>query len=215
MFACNVALWQRSIRIGAEMLRDAAARVPVTICLTLFATALAASPDATTAAQFDRAAIQSGQLWRVSTGHFVHWSVDHLVWDLAAFFVLAAYCESRSRGRLITAIWISSLAIAAGLWWLRPDLQYYRGLSGLDSALFVLAAATYGSAARRGGDRPASLAAVGAVVAFLGKVGYESLTGATLFVDSAAAGFEPLPLAHLLGAVGAAATLVLRPDRDR
>jgi len=79
----------------------------------------------------------------------------------------------------------------------------------------VLAAATYGSAARRGGDRLASLAAVGAVVAFLGKVGYESLTGATLFVDSAAAGFEPLPLAHLLGAVGAAATLVLRPDRDR
>ena len=47
------------------------------------------------------------------------------------------------------------------------------------------------------------------LAAFLGKVGYETATGTTLFVDSHAAGFIPLAIAHLVGGcAGVAATMV-------
>jgi hypothetical protein len=38
-----------------------------------------------------------------------------------------------------------------------------------------------------------------AITAFAAKLLYETTTGATLFVNSPAAGFVPLPLVHLVG----------------
>lgn len=205
MFTRTASAWQRSIRPYAIAACEVAVRLPATIGLTLVAAVLYGSPTATEFAQFDRAAIRSGQLWRVSTGHIVHWSVDHLVWDLAAFFVLAAYCEARGRRRFVMALLLAETTIVAGLWWLRPDVRLYRGLSGIDSMLFVWAAGMYGLEARSRGDRTAVVIATAAGAAFLGKTGYETLSGATLFVDSAGAGFEPLVMTHLLGAFTAVA----------
>jgi rhomboid family GlyGly-CTERM serine protease len=183
-------------------------RVPLTITLTLFAALLSTSPEAALAAEFDRAALQCGQLWRVSTGHFVHWNVDHLLWDLAAFFVLGAYCEARGRRSYAICLLLASLTISAGVWWFLPDLRTYRGLSGLDSALFVLAAGRFAVDARRQGDAVAAKCAYAALIGFLLKIAYETATGVTLFVDSAAADFVPLPSSHLLGGLAGAAVVL-------
>ena len=64
--------------------------------------------------QLDRGGLEDGQVWRLFTGHFAHWSADHLWWDLAAFVVLAGFVESRSRGRMLGCVAVSSLAISGG-----------------------------------------------------------------------------------------------------
>jgi hypothetical protein len=107
---------------------------------------------------------------------------------------------------------LSSLAISGTIWWLLPAVGSYRGLSGIDSALFTLTAATMLVDARHNRDRVAAAAAFAMLIGFGGKLTYEMLTGDTLFVDSASAGFVPLPLAHM---VGGCAGLVITQLRER
>lgn len=189
-------------------------RIPQTLGLTLVVLAIAAIPEANVLLQFDRAAMSAGEIWRLATGHFTHWNFDHLFWDTVALLLLGAYCELRDRRIYACCLALGAASISAGLVLLRPDVQLYRGLSGLDSAFFVLAAWHYGNDARRRNDRTGFYAALSAAAAFLGKVAYESLTGGTLFVDTAAGCFEPLPLSHLLGAV-AAAVVAATPELQK
>jgi rhomboid family GlyGly-CTERM serine protease len=141
--------------------------------------------------ELDRAAVARGEVWRLLTGHWTHWTVDHLVWDSLGFVVLAVLCETRvSRGRLLLGVAGSALAVSAGVWFL-PEIEHiarYRGLSGIDSALFVLLAVSLMR------ERP--LAGL-ALAAFLGKSAWEVATGSTLFVQTGS--FVPVPLAHLVG----------------
>lgn len=138
-----------------------------------------------------------GEPWRWVTCHWTHWSWDHLAWDLGAFLLLAAVCDShgpRGRRALFTAVAASALLIPPVLWLASPAMAGYRGLSGVDSALFVLAAVLVGRE-ESGGRR---LLAALAVAGFLAKALYESATGAALFAESAGS-FVPAPLAHLTG----------------
>lgn len=144
--------------------------------------------------ELDRAAVARGEVWRLVTGHWAHWTLDHLLWDSLAFLALAAFCEVRiSRRRLLVTVLGSALAVSAGVWLALPEIGRYRGLSGIDSALFVLLAVSLLRATRNlvGG------LALAAFAAFLGKSAWEVWTGSTLF--TAAGAFVPVPLAHLIG----------------
>ena len=145
--------------------------------------------------QWDRGAVARGEVWRLVTCHWTHWSVRHLAWDLAAFVLLAALCEARGRRALLAAVASSALLIPTVLWLALPGLEIYRGLSGIDSALFVLAAVLL---LREEPRSAPALAAGVALVGFLLKVGYESVSGAALFAGSEGL-FVPVPLAHLIG----------------
>ncbi len=79
--------------------------------------------------------------WRLVTGHLVHWSTEHLVWDLAVFLGLGVACELRSRRRTALALALAVVGIGWGARLWTPGLDVYRGLSGLDAALFTLLAA--------------------------------------------------------------------------
>jgi len=145
----------------------------------------------------------------VFTGHFAHWSNEHLAWDLPVFFVLAWLCESAGRRRFAAALVGSSLLIPSGLWTLLPDLNTYRGLSGLDTALFTLLAAS----ALRGSCREQHSIwhfPIAALLACLvGKTVFELLTHDALFVGNSIAGFKTVPLAQIQGAaVGSAIGIV-------
>jgi hypothetical protein len=75
----------------------------------------------------------------------------------------------------------------------------YRGLSGIDSALFALLAVRVGRQSLSEKDW-LKLSIAGIIAGgFAAKVGFEFVTGATLFVDSTAAGMTPVPLAHVVG----------------
>jgi rhomboid family GlyGly-CTERM serine protease len=138
-------------------------------------------------AQYDRGAILRGEVWRLVTGHFSHWSVSQLGYDLFAFVVLGAICEQRDRVRSAMAVVTTAFAVSLFLLALCPDVALYRGLSAIDSALWMLAVFDLGE------HRP-RLAVVLASL-FLAKVLIEWQRGA-LFVD----GMTALPLVHLAGA---------------
>ncbi len=172
--------------------------------LSLFAVGVWLMPEVADVLQYDRAALAGGELWRAVAGHWAHWSADHLVWDLAMFAVFGALLERRSRARFVAVVVLSAVAIPAALWFAAPEFEYYRGLSGIDSALFAaffaqLLADAWRSRSCLGGAVP-----VVALLGFGGKSTFELLTGSTVFVADGV--FTAVPLAHLVGAaVGVAA----------
>jgi rhomboid family GlyGly-CTERM serine protease len=157
-------------------------------------------PELTAWATFDRTAIAAGQLWRLITGHWTHWSGEHLGWDLLVFAVAGGVLELRGkRNAFLTCTVLSALLISGGVWVLRPEMVECRGLSGIDCALVTLVAVDLLRQSLRERRWSLSLGLAGLLAGYLGKVVFELATGQTLFVASGQGLFVPVPLAHVLG----------------
>lgn len=166
-------------------------------------------PGADELLEYRREAIVAGQVWRLLSCHWAHFSLNHLSWDLLAFLVLGSVCEQYSRRRLVLAVFGSAILVAAVSWFLLPGMTAYRGLSGIGSALFGLLTVQLIRDAFRQGTPRALLFPVSLLLLFLGKTGYELWAGASVFVSDYGAAVDPVPLAHLAGAaVGCATGLV-------
>jgi rhomboid family GlyGly-CTERM serine protease len=169
----------------------------LTLGLGVLAVLVASVPGAEAALVFDRGALAGGESWRLITGHWVHWSANHLVWDVGTFVALGAACEMRSRRRFAACVLGSALAISAAVFFLLPEIDRYGGLSGVDCALFALLGAELWREQRRT-DRRGLAVALGVALAL--KVGFEWLTGGTVFVADLGASIVPVPAAHVAGA---------------
>jgi rhomboid family GlyGly-CTERM serine protease len=129
------------------------------------------------------------------TGHLTHFEANHLIWDIGALLVLGSVAEHESRRRFIRVVLWSAVTISAAVWWWQPQFEHYRGLSGIDSALFALIAGSL--LCRR---RAFSMVAASfALLAFGGKCMFELATSSTVFAAGSA--YAPVPLAHLVGLV--------------
>ncbi len=170
------------------------------VAAVLAATALVASASPAMSAwmEYDRAAVSAGQLWRLLTCHLAHFTPTHLGYDLFAFVVLTALSLGRAPRRAAIAITSAAALIPLASWVLLPNLQIYRGLSGLDSALYALFGLLLLREARADRDTTRMLVAGAALAAFATKIGYELLSGAAVFAPSDV--FAPVPLAHVVGA---------------
>jgi rhomboid family GlyGly-CTERM serine protease len=181
-------------------------RVGVTLTLSLAASVIALVPSAQHQLEFDRYAAAAGQWWRVMTGHFVHCNGEHLFWDLGVFLVLGGLCEWRGRRRYLRVLLAAGLVIPLAIWGFLPDLPRYRGLSGLDTALFTLLPVDLLRERWREGDRYFAAATILLLIGLAAKLSFEFATGSTLFVSASSPDYEPVPLAHLTGAaIGLAA----------
>lgn len=151
--------------------------------------------------EWSREAIGRGEIGRLFTGHLAHWSLEHLVWDVGALALLGAFFERRGRAAFVITVAGAAVAIPLGLAWLDPGLVAYRGLSGIDSALFVAGCASVLGDAIAARDRRGAIAAGLLLAGLVAKVGVEAVTGASLFVGGHAgpAGVEVTPLAHAIG----------------
>ncbi|MSU51011.1 MAG: rhombosortase [Opitutus sp.] len=167
------------------------------LTLALAAVAVAAQfiPGTSGFIEFDRVAISHGEWWRLLTAHLAHFDPNHLTWDVTVFFALGWACERESRSRCAIALALAGGAITTAVYWLQPRFEIYRGLSGLDCALFGLFA---GSLLRRS-DALAKLVGGAALLAVVAKTSAEISTGSTVF--AAGLGYSPVPLAHLVGVV--------------
>ena len=170
-----------------------------TALLTLPAIAAYLSPALTGWLQLDRERLLAGELWRLVSGHWTHWTTDHLLWDLVVFGLLLSLGLKRSPRRTLLLLLVAAPAISLAVLLLQPELGLYRGLSGLDAALFVLVGLLQLRRAVAYGDRRLTLLVGVLLLSFVAKVTFEYVTGGTLFVDSSGAGFVPVPLAHLVG----------------
>jgi rhomboid family GlyGly-CTERM serine protease len=138
---------------------------------------------------------RGGAVWRMATCHFTHFTYEQLAWDALVFAVLGIACARRSRGAFQATLLASIIVVPIAVLVFASDVTTYRGLSGIDSALFALLLTMEW---RR--SRLVALCAVG----FAMKLIFEMTAGATVFVSSGA--FVPVPAAHLAGAaVGLAA----------
>jgi rhomboid family GlyGly-CTERM serine protease len=180
-------------------------RIPfLTLAIAALAVAVHLLPVAASALQFDRAAIVTGEWWRLFTAHVTHFEANHLAWDVAVLLVLGWLCERESRAHVVAALGASAVAITSVVMLAQPQFQTYRGLSGLDCALFGLLAGWL----LRNDEKPAQVTGAVALVGVLAKSALELSTGETVFATGH--GYAPVPLAHLVGAAVGAITATIR-----
>jgi rhomboid family GlyGly-CTERM serine protease len=160
--------------------------------------------------QYDRQAILGGQFWRLVTGSLMHWSPEHLALDLGAFLLLGLVYERTLCSSLSALCLGLSLAIGLAIFVFLPQLDIYRGLSGVDSGLFATALALESALARGQPRRWFWLLPAGAIFAI--KIAYECVTGQLFFGTSALGELGlPVPLAHAAGALAGVAWIGCRP----
>ena len=186
--------------ISTATLRGRAIRWPaVSLLVSGSVLALFALPGLAGTIEWQRASVLDHEWWRILTGHLSHTSVPNLFWNLATFLVLGAICETQNRRRFLLATVLTAVTVPMAVLLAAPETTAYRGLSGIDSALFGLLLVTVVRKAWDQERRSLAVLLCGTGVLFLGKIAYEVTTQQALFaVDSS--GFVPLPLAHLAGA---------------
>lgn len=130
--------------------------------------------------------------------NWLHWSANHLFWDLLTFYVVGRFCERHSRAAFLWTTIVASASIPAIVMITTPELASYRGLSGIDTALFALLATTWLLTEIRRQQWARSLVFLGLLLGMAAKIAYEMTAQQTLFVSDTS--FTPVPLAHLTGA---------------
>lgn len=149
---------------------------------------------------YDRNRVLDGELWRIGTGHLVHFSWEHLAFNLGVFVLTGCFLEHRLG---IWYGWLLALsALASGLYFLLflPDMAQYGGLSGLVTANVVCL-----SLLEIQHNKKTRLFWTAILLLVVAKIAYEILVKATIFVSTVDARFEVVPSAHLIGAVVAIA----------
>lgn len=155
--------------------------------------------------QYDRARVAGGEIWRLLTGQMVHWTARMSIADLTVLLILGVWLEKEGRRRAVSlALGLGAIFVAAGVALLPPRLPFYRGSSGLASALFVLAAL---AAVRPPAGLSSRALAAGALVLFAAKLAWEIAGGHPLFAGGLPRDVEPMPLIHLLGGIAGAVAL--------
>ncbi len=169
-------------------------RIPIaTLTVAALSLFIQAIPGGAEALQFTRVGVSGGEAWRWLTAHLTHFDWNHLTWDVGVLLVLGWICERQSRARFLFALGLASVSVTTAVWLFQPRFAMYRGLSGLDSALFGLFATSLGLRSDCASRRLGWLALGG----FGAKCAFEVATHATLF--AAGDNYQPVPLAHLAG----------------
>ncbi len=108
------------------------------VALILAALALIFTPALTELLAYDRQAILSGELWRLWTGHLVHYGLRHALTDVGVLCLVIAL-SWRETNMVFTAfaLWLGMPLISLGLLLSVPSLYEYRGASGIDILLAV------------------------------------------------------------------------------
>ena len=171
--------------------------IPLTLSISIVTLIVFAFPALAEALEFHTSIDSLDQRIQLFGCHLLHWTNEHLFWDLTMFAVLGAICERLNRSAYALALLASATLIPPIASLFHPDIETYRGLSGIDSALFGLAVISMGLECIRRGDRAGSLTYIGLLGAMILKIGHELVTGNTFFVESA--GFSPVPVAHVVG----------------
>jgi len=89
---------------------------------------------------YNRYDIAHGEIWRIWTGHIVHFGWPHFVAD-GALFVVIGWALERSHplcGKV--SLIVLPLVVSISLFWFDPSMNIYGGLSGVNVGLLVFMA---------------------------------------------------------------------------
>lgn len=145
--------------------------------------------------RWQRDAIETGEYWRLISGHLVHLGFGHLWPNLAALVIIGLLFDGVFRNSDWLRIGAASVAaIDVGLYVLDPDVSWYVGLSGVLHG--YVAAGALALVVRR--ERLGVALAAGVAA----KLTFEQLVGPVPFT-AASVGGPVVVAAHLYGVVGA------------
>jgi rhomboid family GlyGly-CTERM serine protease len=159
-----------------------------------------------------RRMLSAREPWRLFTGHFVHLSFLHAALNVVALLLLDRLFSDRLKPREIFAILgIAPVLMSLVFWLALPELQWYRGLSGVLHAVYFAGCVVW-IAASAGRARWLPVAAlVGGTLKVLLEQPWDSS-----FPVHEVLRVAVVPQAHLIGAiVGTAAGLLLRQRRQQ
>ena len=152
--------------------------------------------------EYRRSAVLRGELWRLVTGNLVHLGWMHLARDLVGLFLIWALVgDSLDERSWLWASGTSALAVGLGLLVFSPEISWYVGISGV---LFGLFCAGVLCQAR---DHPTYACAL--LLGMVTIIAWTWYAGA-LPGETAGLGGRVVPQAHLYGALGGAAFIVVR-----
>lgn len=173
-------------------------RVVLTPLLLVAAVVVYAVPKLSPWLVYDRAAILSGEYWRLVTGHLVHFSPSHLIYNLLALGLAVGLLEREAERGLAPALALGTLVIPLSLFALAPEIQFYGGLSGLATVAIVLLGL-------RGLSQPGIWKVVGSLIlaGFLVRLVVENRSAGFVFAHFDRQTLRSCPLGHATGALAA------------
>ena len=170
-------------------------RAPIwTLCVVALAGLVWLFPGSADLLIYDRNAILAGEIWRLWTGHLVHFSLSHVVLDASALLICGWLLEARTRSNGPLLFLIGSPLISLSLFAFVPEMSRYGGLS----ALVVLAMVHVALSWAKESIQLRWLA--GTALLLLGiKIAYELASPVALFASMPSVAVAPA--SHLAGAV--------------
>jgi rhomboid family GlyGly-CTERM serine protease len=181
---------------------------PVTVAIGALAIAAHLCPPLAAFLVYERSAIAGGEFWRLVTCPLVHFSGDHLFFNLLVFAAAGVLIERR-RPRLFAHLCLAaSLAGSICLFLLSPGMSVFGGLSGIATMAVVFLAVEEAGKGTRG-----SFLWLAVFALTVGKMIAEWVLGTPLFAGPEA--FVIVPSVHVAGglvALGAYLAVVRRRD---
>ncbi|SEL03095.1 rhomboid family GlyGly-CTERM serine protease [Colwellia chukchiensis] len=150
---------------------------------------------------YDRQLINSGEYWRLLTGHFFHSNGNHLLLNISAVVLIwALHGQYYVHKTYFFTVLICALVCSAGIHWWSLDITQYVGLSGVLHGLFIWGALMD----IKHKDKTGYLL----LAAVIGKVIHEQIYGASADLEQLIAANVATD-AHLYGAIGGLLAFVL------
>lgn len=116
-------------------------KIPWTfLALAGVATLIQANPAWREVLLYQRYQIADGQIWRIWTGHLVHFGWPHFLADTGLFILLGRFLEHDHPRLSRLALGVLPVAIAAGIYCFDTEMLRYAGLSGVNVGLLVFLA---------------------------------------------------------------------------
>ena len=115
--------------------REAAAALSLAVAFVLLG---ALAPQVNAWVEYQRAAIEGGQVWRLATAHLAHLGLAHGLLNAAAWILVWRLGRGVLRGGQWA--WLlagSAAAVDAGLYLLSPGIEWYVGASGMLHGAFA------------------------------------------------------------------------------
>ena len=152
---------------------------------------------------YDRQAILSGELWRLFTAPFVHFSGSHIFWNVLVFSV-AGFAVSAAKFPCFWIVCGLSISLPGHVFLLTmPDMACYGGFSGpaTGAAAYFCLCSLFRTGREKG---------IWALILFIMiiKIFIESALGESIFAQAEEVPFRVIPGAHIAGYLVAIATVL-------
>jgi rhomboid family GlyGly-CTERM serine protease len=199
--------------MAADYRKGACVRLSVNAGLALVVLAVMAAELFLPAGALEyRRDLLAAEPWRLFTGHFVHLGFLHALLNCVALLLLGKLFEDRLRPvELFGLLAAAPVLISLMFWLLLPELEWYRGLSGVLHAIFFAGCVVWiATATGRARWLPIAALAGGTL-----KVLIEQPWDASFPVNEVLR-VAVVPQAHMFGALaGAAVGLALRQRKQK